>query len=59
MKKGPVTLEDLQSSTGLDEPTLKWHLSILEHGSCVKKDEEQGKVIYKLTQEGKIVDHLE
>jgi DNA-binding transcriptional ArsR family regulator len=59
LKKGCTTIEDLQSSTGLDHDTLKWHLSVLEHGFCIEKDIKQGKLVYKLTQEGRVVDYLE
>ncbi len=59
LKKGYATIEDLQSSTGLDNETLKWHLSVLEHGFCVEKAIKQGKLVYKLTQEGRVVDYLE
>jgi len=59
LKKGCVTVEDLQSSTGLDNDTLKWHLSVLEHGFCIEKAIKQGKLVYKLTQEGRVVDYLE
>lgn len=59
LKKGCATIEDLQSSTGLDNETLKWHLSVLEHGFCIEKDIKQGKLVYTLTQEGRVVDYLE
>jgi len=59
LKEGYTTTEDLKSRTGLDNDTLKWHLSILEQGFCIAKDIKQGKLIYKLTQEGKVVDYLE
>ena len=59
LKKGYATIEDLQSSTGLDNETLKWHLNVLEHGFCVEKAIKQGKLVYKLTQEGRVVDYLE
>jgi len=59
LKDGSATIEDLQSRTGLDTNTLTWHLSILEHGFCVQKDIGEGKPVYKLTQEGKVVDYLE
>ena len=58
MKKGCETIEELKSSTGLDTDTLRWHLSVLEHGFCVEKDTKKGKTIYKLTQEGRVVDYL-
>ena len=59
LKKGRATIEDLQSSTGLDNDTLKWHLSVLEHGFCIEKYSKQGKLVYKLTQEGRVVDYME
>ena len=59
LKEGDATIEDLQLSTGLDKDALKWHLSVLEHGFCVEKDIEKGKLVYKLTQEGRVVDYLE
>lgn len=59
LKEGYATIEDLQSSTGLDDDSLKWHLSVLEHGFCVEKDIKQGKQVYKLTQEGRVVDYME
>ena len=58
LQKGCETIEELKSSTGLDINTLKWHLSVLEHGFCVEKEVKKGKTIYKLTQEGKVVDYL-
>ncbi|UCF59016.1 MAG: winged helix-turn-helix transcriptional regulator [Candidatus Bathyarchaeota archaeon] len=58
LKKGCATIEDLQSSTGLDNDTLKWHLSVLEYGFCIEKVIKQGKLVYKLTQEGRVVDYL-
>jgi DNA-binding transcriptional ArsR family regulator len=59
LKKGYASIRELQSNIELDENTLKWHLSVLEHGSCIEKEIKQGKLIYKLTKEGKIVDYLE
>jgi DNA-binding transcriptional ArsR family regulator len=59
LKEGYTTIEDLQSHTGLDNDTLKWHLSVLKQGFCIEKDIKQGKLIYKITQEGKVVDYLE
>jgi DNA-binding transcriptional ArsR family regulator len=58
LKKGNATIEDLHLSTGLNEDTLKWHLNILEYGFCVDKEINQGKLIYRLTQEGRVVDYL-
>ena len=59
LREGYSTIEDLRSSTGFDNDTLKWHLSVLEHGSCVKRSIKKGKVVYKITQEGRVVDYLE
>ena len=59
LKESDATAEDLESKTGLDKETLKWHLSVLEHGFCIEEDNKQGKVIYKLTQEGRVVDYIE
>jgi predicted transcriptional regulator len=59
LKEGCKTIEDLASKTGVDNDTLKWHLAILENASCVEKDEKQGRPIYKLTQEGRVVDYME
>lgn len=47
------------SKTGLENGALKWHLDILEHGFCVEKKADSGKLIYTLTQEGKVVDYME
>ena len=57
--EGYATVEDLQSRTGLDVNALNWHLSMLERGLCVEKDTKEGKTVYKRTQEGRVVDHLE
>jgi predicted transcriptional regulator len=53
------TIEEIQHRTSLDKATLKWNLDILEHGFCVEKQVEQGKLVYKLTQEGRVVDFLD
>jgi predicted transcriptional regulator len=59
LKEGCKTVEDLESKTGMDSDTLKWHLAVLENASCVEKDEKQTKPVYRLTQEGSVVDYLE
>jgi len=59
LKEGCATIEDLQSCTKLDINTLKWHLSVLESGFCVEKNIEEGKLVYRLTQEGRVVDYME
>lgn len=58
LKESCATIEDLEFRTGLDKVNLEWHLSVLEQGFCVEKDNEQGKLVYRLTQEGKVVDYL-
>jgi len=59
LKDDPKTIIDLELSTGLDTNTLNWHLSILEHGFCVEKDIRAGRIVYKLTQEGRVVNYLD
>lgn len=59
LKDGDATIETLQSKTSLDVKNLKWHLSVLEHGFCVEKEDREGETFYKLTQEGKVVDYVE
>ena len=58
IKKGYETIGALQLSTGLDENTLIWHLNVLEYGCCIEKKKKQGKLIFKLTQEGKVINYL-
>ena len=52
-------MRSLSAATGLDEVTLAWHLSILEHGFCVEKEERDGQPFYSLNQEGLVVDFLD
>jgi len=59
LKEGYTTIEDLESRTGLDKENLIWHLAVLENASCVEKDNRQGTPVYKLTQEGRVVDYME
>ncbi|MCW4031272.1 MAG: winged helix-turn-helix domain-containing protein [Candidatus Bathyarchaeota archaeon] len=59
LNKGNATIEELEAKTGLNETELKWHLDMLEHGFCIEKEEKRGILIYKLTQEGKVVNHIE
>ena len=55
---GSKTIEDLHLCTSLGIDTLNWHLTILENGFCVEKDFKEGKLVYKLTQEGKVVNYI-
>ena len=59
LKDSDGSLGSLSAATGLDEVTLAWHLSILEHGFCVEKEERDGQPFYSLTQEGLVVDFLD
>jgi len=59
LKPGARTVETLESDTGMRTQDLDWHLSILEHGSCVSKEKRNGVVWYELTKEGRVVDYLD
>lgn len=59
LKKGDATIEELALRTALEKDTLKWHLDILKHGSCVEEHVTQGKLFYKLTKEGSVIDCME
>jgi len=59
IKEGYSTVEDLKLKMGLDERALKWHLDILEHDFCVEKEVNQGRLVYRLTKEGRVIDYLE
>ena len=58
LNEGKATIEELKSKTGLDETTLKWHLDVLESGFCIDKENKKGILIYKLTQEGKVIEYI-
>lgn len=58
LQEGCSTVEDLHLKTGLSKSKLKWHLDILEYGSCVQRHMKQGQLVYKLTQEGQVIDYL-
>ncbi len=59
LKEGPASLEELSSKTEIESEVLKWHLNILERGHCIEKETSSGKLLYKLTQEGRVVDYME
>jgi DNA-binding transcriptional ArsR family regulator len=59
LKEWPATIEALKEKTRMDEKALAWHLSILEYGYCIEKEVEDSTVIYKLTQEGRVVDYVD
>jgi len=59
LEAGEATIDTLQSRINLDGGTLEWHLDILQHASCVEKESRGGKVFYKITKQGRVVDHFE
>lgn len=59
LKDGEENLESLAKKTSLEVNTLEWHLDILEHGFCIEKEIIKGKVMYRLTQEGLVVDYVD
>ncbi len=59
LKESSASIEELSSKTGIGTEALKWHMDTLEHGFCVEKENIDGKWLYKLTQEGRVVDYLE
>jgi DNA-binding transcriptional ArsR family regulator len=59
LELGDATITTLQTRTNLDIETLKFHLGILEHALCVEKISKEGKEVYKVTNEGKVVDRLD
>ena len=59
LNEGHSSAEQLQTKISLDMATLKWHLDILEHGFCIEKQINQGKLVYNLTQEGKVINFFD
>jgi DNA-binding transcriptional ArsR family regulator len=59
LERGEATIDALQSRTNLDGETLEWHLDILQHALCVEKESRGGEVFYKITKQGRLVDHFE
>ena len=59
LKENNFTIEELAVNTCLDEFTLRWHLSVLERGLSVEKEDNKGNILYKLTQFGKVIDYME
>lgn len=59
LKDGEATVEVLAERTGMEDKALTWHLSLLEHGFCVEKQDRDGEVVYDLTQEGRVVDFVD
>ncbi|MCW3998202.1 MAG: winged helix-turn-helix domain-containing protein [Candidatus Bathyarchaeota archaeon] len=58
LNHGKATFEELENKTGLDKTMLEWHLIVLENGFCVEKEKQKEKLIFKLTQEGKVVNYM-
>ena len=59
LRESDGSMEALAPVMGMDERTLNWHLSILEYGFCIEKEESEGKTLYRLTKEGEVVDYME
>jgi DNA-binding transcriptional ArsR family regulator len=59
LEGGEATIDTLQSKTNLDGKALEWHLDILQHALCVEKESRGAEVFYKITKQGRIVDHFE
>ena len=59
LQGGCQTISALTVTTGLDAPTVRWHLDVLEHGFCVEKALRNGDVPYHLTQEGEVINFLD
>ena len=59
LKKKCLTFDELQLTTGLNPENLEWHLELLEYGSCIKKEETEDKLVYKVTKEGEVVKFME
>jgi len=59
IKENNCTFEQLENKTNLNKATLKWHLDILENGFCVEKQINQSMIVYRLTQEGKVIEFLD
>jgi DNA-binding transcriptional ArsR family regulator len=57
--KGYNSVEDLIAATGLDYKTLDWHLNILEDGYCIEKYTSRDKVLFTVTQEGKVIEVMD
>jgi predicted transcriptional regulator len=53
------SIEVIQTETALDFETLKWHLEVLEYGSCIQQKMNNGEAFYEITQEGEVVDFME
>jgi DNA-binding transcriptional ArsR family regulator len=59
LEDGELTIEALKLRTSLDCKTLEWHLDILQQALCVEKESREGKVLYRITAQGRIIDRLE
>ena len=59
LRKKCLTFDELKFTTGLTTEILEWHLELLEYGSCIKKEEIDDKLVYKVTKEGEVVEFME
>lgn len=53
-----ATFDELEKKTSINKILLKWHLNVLESGFCIEKEKQKGKIIFKITQEGKVVNYM-
>ena len=58
LNNGKTSFEDLVIKTGMDKVALEWHLSVLESGFCIEKEEVEDILFFWLTQEGKVVNFM-
>lgn len=59
LKEGENTIETLAERMEMNAKALEWHMNILEHGFCVESETTELGVVYKLTQEGMVVDYVD
>ena len=59
LDEAPSTINNLKDKLNMNKLNLKWHLDILEYGFCIEKQCEKGKLVYVITQEGKVVNFLD
>jgi DNA-binding transcriptional ArsR family regulator len=59
LKEGESTVEVLAEKMDMNEKVIEWHMDILEHGFCVEKELTDLGTVYRLTQEGMVVDYVD
>lgn len=53
LQNHPLTLTELERETGLSRHSLRWHLSRMEEDGIVLRKEEDGRIFYSLSEDGK------